>query len=350
MAEISAENETWLAGLLAICNERSKAFKDKNDEAIDIAISFFESDDFNAYATIEGGVDVIRISLGLIFILRNLFDRMLSHPDVLPQVGNPKLENDRSKYPADQTSIRLENAINAYRPFKPKDSTRADCANYLFLCAFEFIFHHEFFHIFFGHVDYLKLKTGLNVLNEMKPRGPGLTNLDRHTLEKDADRNAAWNVLARTIGDYRGQDGIASHLADSDDQKETTRRTRIFGAILAMYSLFRVFSDNSLAATEDDILKSTHPPPLMRQIMATIDVGRDLVYHNVLTEDLYFQIFDDAVRHSELGFIHLMQDSVQQPADPRVTEQKQRNLLNKIEQNWQVLRPQLNSLKRGGIL
>ena len=206
---LKSETDAWLKGLLVRSEGWVGNFSRHCDDpsTFKIEIEFFESDDFDAYAAVEGGVDVIRISLGLVFILRDLFDRILSHPDTLTFLGGTALENDRTNYPADQKSIDLAAAMQRGRIYKPKDASRVALADYLFSCAFDFVLSHELFHLFFGHVDYLKLKTGFHVLSELNPIISGLTNLDRHTLERDADRNAVFNTMARVVGDYRGQYG-----------------------------------------------------------------------------------------------------------------------------------------------
>jgi hypothetical protein len=88
-----------LERLLRRCNARAKeriAATALDPDAELVETYLINDGALQAYAAIEGGVNVVGIYLGAIFIVRDLFDQMLSHPSIFREIGNPSREVARA--------------------------------------------------------------------------------------------------------------------------------------------------------------------------------------------------------------------------------------------------------------
>src|ERR1700681_2636581 len=86
----SSEIDDFLDRLLRRCNDRAKErikISVRDPDVHTVETYLINSGALQAYAEIEGGVNVIGIHLGAVFIVRDLFDQMLSHPAIFSHVG-----------------------------------------------------------------------------------------------------------------------------------------------------------------------------------------------------------------------------------------------------------------------
>lgn len=83
----------------------------------------------------DDGKNVIKIYRGTVFLLRDLFDQMLSHPKNFPHVGVANAEIVRRDYQPRRKSCDL--TIAAQRNWQPKDPARAKYASGLALAAID---------------------------------------------------------------------------------------------------------------------------------------------------------------------------------------------------------------------
>lgn len=343
------QNDQWLFELLnRLRGECAKWVLEglKIESGVDVEFNY--DGEFNAYATIEGGVDVVRINLGVIYILRDLFNRMLSHPQILRDIGNPSIETNVANYPANRKTIDLSTAMREVDVTQlPKDPTRRNLANWLFFVSVEFIFFHELFHIIHGHVDYLKSLGGLRAISESGLELHRLNDLDRHTIEMDADRMAADAMLSRIFGPLLYTQVQFQSL---DDPLILPRSQRLLGFCFALYTCFRIFADDSLAHSEDQILRLRHPPAQLRQLSAILDATYLVRNSGYLPEITIEQVQGKAVIECELAFTRLLNDPNARSADILLTVSKQLNMRTKFREHWSLLRPKLDLLKRGGEL
>lgn len=137
-----------LATLLASCRARALAKISalcSYAAAYRLEVGWIMDGNFNAIAGIQDGVDCIGINLGVVHRMRNLFLGMLSHPQVLTNIGNSRLEQYRESYiPKDAvTDLHDFSAVVI-----PCDRLRLQYSSRLFSCVFNFIFQHEFWHLF----------------------------------------------------------------------------------------------------------------------------------------------------------------------------------------------------------
>lgn len=117
---------------------------------------FINSMQINAFAyttstTEASQFDFIAINAGVPFALLNIFLRMLSHPNLFIDIGNP----DKEKL-SDNNFQEIEEIL--FNPdhisLIPKCKIRELYAHELALCALDFIFCHELAHLHRGHCNY----------------------------------------------------------------------------------------------------------------------------------------------------------------------------------------------------
>jgi hypothetical protein len=232
-----------------------------------IYVDFVDNSTFNAFAFKYYDKYIIGIHEGVVLILNDLFKRMLSHKNILSDVGDSsnELEDKSIEGYFDNIDDMVVFGHNGrYIFLEPKDITRRQFASHLTTIALTFIFEHELSHILFGHVDFLNEKYGLNRLSEIQgDDSPLLRNLDLQTMEMDADCtsiarccNLAINVVnkpSRIHPDYhKFYSNIYSSFSDIN---------------FAICNVLLLFGDGNYKDTT--IGKNSHPDPRIRQLMAT---------------------------------------------------------------------------------
>jgi hypothetical protein len=190
---------TNLGQFVASTGRHLRKLQSSNFAAVRSPIEFglIKNGSFNAFATVHKGTDFVGLHLGLVFILNDLFLRIMAHPDVLPSIGKSFLE----KAPPISDGVSPQVDLSKARFFDvqrivPNDPIRADYAAKLAFIARVFIIEHEFCHIFNGHVNWLFDRHKFIAMSEIGASLiPGLSDLDLQTLEMDADCYAATHTL-----------------------------------------------------------------------------------------------------------------------------------------------------------
>lgn len=166
---------------------RHERYKDKQR---DIHFDLVEDLRLNALAFATKTIDFVGILAGTVLIIRDLFNRMLAHPEVLPNIGESTTEI------ADGITIPNLNNYAQYLDPQcfPKCAIRAQYADILTETALKFIAGHEMGHLLNGHCE-LRSQNAVNILclerdDDDKPCG--LDNLSLQTLELDADSVGAF--------------------------------------------------------------------------------------------------------------------------------------------------------------
>src|ERR1700726_2760665 len=97
---LSNDVDTFLSRLRKRYDDRANALIKAYalDESHFVETYLDENETLDAYAAIEGGINVVKIHLGAVFLLRDLFDQMLSHPKNFPHVGLAGGEMARGNY------------------------------------------------------------------------------------------------------------------------------------------------------------------------------------------------------------------------------------------------------------
>lgn len=93
-----------------------------------IILDIVNNESFNAFALKYQGYYIIGIHIAVRLILFDLFNRMLSHREVLVEIGNPNAESDYNKplnnYYSDIKSLVVYGNQGDYQFIYPKDETR----------------------------------------------------------------------------------------------------------------------------------------------------------------------------------------------------------------------------------
>lgn len=214
--------------------------------------------------------------------------------------------------------------------------------------ATEFLIHHELAHLVFGHVAYLKHRTGSGLLFELD-ESKGLDWLTSQTLEWDADS-------------YATCESLRSVLRDVGRSFESIVMTRAFGSahaalltwLLSIYGLFWFFIDSGPVLEGMD--SRSHPPAGTRQwitgacaaswLMSTEEPGAramEAAFGTVLP------IAISAVETS-LELIRRPADPPQrQPANPHfmaMTTDDGRYYMSRYEERWTGLYNELQPFAR----
>jgi hypothetical protein len=314
-------------------------------EAVRIEIGIINDGSFNAFAAKAEGVDLIGINVGTIFILRDLFDSMLSRPDILVQIGNIHAETARpSIYDPETHTLNLK-ILSHHRLFEPQDPERSKYSSTLFTIAFYFIFQHEFGHIFGGHVDWLMKTTGLPTLPELGAiSATGLTGLDLQTLELDADCFGIQDVAMRVF-----RYNSAASPAFPDVTAIGPKRDGMFALYFALYAVFRIFATRPTGQLSE-ILKDDHPPAIFRQRFVWGKILELLQRFDIMSVEDFEKISIEATLECERAFAVMTGRPVDPNLHTKETWDASGKLVSMILANWKVLRPELDELKRGGVL
>lgn len=166
---------------------------------IPIYFDYVMADAINAVADIREGTGLIALTGGSVTLAGDTFRRLLSHPLVLPQIGNPQATEVTGPQHGDGVSKDMTSLIqkrqNEGRPIKvppPVNPARLSCSQLLTKIFLDFLIAHELGHITNGHVGYLLDSVGIRYMLELRAEGTPKTPaahdpIIRQTLEMDAD-------------------------------------------------------------------------------------------------------------------------------------------------------------------
>src|ERR1700726_1398115 len=98
---------TELSRLVEVNTRRIRKIQDANFASLRPPMEFLliNNGSFNAFATRHGQTDIIAMHMGLVLILNNLFQAIMSHPEVMPKVGNRTVEKTSATMSNNSTSI-----------------------------------------------------------------------------------------------------------------------------------------------------------------------------------------------------------------------------------------------------
>lgn len=331
----------WEAGLsLAIEGTR-------NGSPVGFSAAYIDSDRFNAFAANEDGVDLIGINSGVRRKLLALFYGLLSQPEAFPTLSNTPAS-------APYSGSKLFHPISSVdiEPFPepPLDPERRAFSERLAFLAERMIFHHEVAHIRNGHVDWLRERTGVAYIDELTwGDDRSIGNVDRLTLEWDADTHAIVSLLQDTTEASVRKDGLRSRLV-------LPERTRFGGLDAALtvcsfvaYSVFRTMTPlRKLGSLEDELSKS-HPHPSIRIRMNHGALITNLAYTADIDPKPYGKHMSNGVYMAEKAWSRMAGDVVLD-IDADQVKDVERGLLALFERRWVDLHPELNALKRAGVL
>jgi hypothetical protein len=231
----------------------------KQGADIDVRLDFVGNMDINAAAAKDGDVYLIGINVGTFDRLSRLYAALLSWPEVLPEIGNPKNETA-----ADFDIARCLNLgwqpkgprsrQEAASLLMPRDPTRVTACIAMNLMALDYIFAHEFAHVYDAHVDYVGAQgAALHLTETATADDEKITASLLHAIELEADMDAA-SMLASGV--------LHRMLIYRDFAQVFDERTFLLLWVFSILLLFHVFDLTGSPA--ENYGKEAHPHPEIR--------------------------------------------------------------------------------------
>lgn len=254
-----SECQRWADSITRRVEKRLAAEK-LQVEVPQIYVGILDRTDLNAWAFIgSDDIEFIGITWGTILILRDLFDRMLSRPDVLVHIGNPQEETRPLKNLPDP--VIDADALHSWVgqglidfPCIPLNSTRRHYANLLFNAALLFLAGHETAHLINGHVTLINKLLGRPFIAEAFPTRPTTSlKLINQVIEFDADCSGTNELIEAALNAKSKPwpwEGVPSGLNSIADLPFYTNK-------FAITSIFRLFGDTRpLGSLEEETYPS----------------------------------------------------------------------------------------------
>ena len=279
----------------------------------------------NTYLDDNGNkVDYILISAILPLALLNIFLRMLSQPNIFENVGNHTKEVLNEK---DLTTIEeiLDNPKNI--TVFPKCKIREFYALELAKSALDFIYCHEFAHLYRGHCDYLiNNKQKLKLTDSKDVNEKDLSKvLIYQTIEFEADligMNISWflmNTLVKNFPLYKlrfSNSDQGSALSATFENSTYAFRTLSISA----YTFYRIYAKDWNPETRffDSSGQITHPDAVIR-MMYIFEVffrsKNSIVEHEDVVvqwnqSSPFFKNFINFIHEAEKGFASIQGDAI----------------------------------------
>jgi hypothetical protein len=167
-----------------------------------INFQYFTSGTFNGIASIIGPEAFIGLARGSVLLPYDLFHRIMAHPSLLPEIGDPSGESVNSQHEegicndfGDVVSKRAGQQIPTQRA---KNATREAFADICAKIAFDFLITHEIAHITHGHLNFRSTGnapfiTEFAMAHNLSPSQA----LSIQALEMDADASGATMSLSQ---------------------------------------------------------------------------------------------------------------------------------------------------------
>jgi hypothetical protein len=244
-----------------------------------IIFNFMDSENIGGFTGKEGDTYYIAISDATELILKDLFLRMLSHPNILTKIGDPTKEHFSQPIPDYFFNIRqmVESGHKGnYSLVKPKDVAREQYAYHLTYLALDYLFFHELSHILFGHIDLLKSGKGLGEDIPYHTDIVDRRNFDMQTLEMDADCSAIGRASEPLMDAHKKRDTIESpHHRNFYNDPYNLLSDLLFAA----YNVIRLYGEGNFR--DLSLGSATHPEPRIRQMMLSWTMGPVADQHNL---------------------------------------------------------------------
>jgi hypothetical protein len=230
-----------------------------------IHFDWIHNEEINACAFAHQRMYFVGVNAGTSAYLHSLFSRMLSHPRILPDIGNAANEDENRVPPTPLRIGKGELVAANFIPVIPKDPERRYVYEYLTRTAFKFLIGHEITHLIHGHIAYKEDRFGQRGIRELgwKKRDPE-PPLTRQTLEMDADMGATALQVAFVMLAVENvakiKDDLMARFFKSPEQA-------MYYLALGISPFFRMFGDEPVPAADADV--EMYPPWRVRLLIAT---------------------------------------------------------------------------------
>ncbi|MBP8416600.1 hypothetical protein J5F30_23010 [Pseudomonas aeruginosa] len=232
----------------------------------------------------EENIDFIGIHFGTISLVSAIFTRMLSNPNILPDVGDTSLESNVGY----THFIPAQEDLSLFSPCRPACRVRSAFSKHLILSGLDFIFGHEITHITNGH---------LGVINQTRhpdpeKRRPELSPLENQAIELDADIGATqWTLMyTELVRDSRSKLPVEGYdpLSSSWHEFYASKLKTVGFCFMASYLTLRMLSPDYWDKANQEKIPQPLPPYRMGSLMQ--------VYANVLVQ-FHDMLFEEAQQY-----------------------------------------------------
>jgi len=301
---------------------------------------------FNAFAASLDDCDVIGINRGVYGILLATARGVVSQGFSTSQfAGNQSDVAGRTVSGSPKDVLR---GIAALDPSPLQDDSQDLTAHRIARVAFHFMLFHELAHLVNGHCDWVGLNRAVSLICEMNDgQFEALEGLERETLEWDADSEAIREILEITLQPHIG--GVGGRATWSVPERNSFGTPqdafKFVGAAISICSAyFGAFDDNDFLSNAP----RTHPHPVLRMLSFRGATVQNLAFRCGMTYDeasRFTSPFLEPMR--QLNAFFTRDPSVSPPSD--IIEIKNART-RQYQHHWAKLHPELDRLKRGGML
>lgn len=297
----------------------------------------------NAKAALFENQYYVGINVGTVACISNLFNRMLSHPDILKQYGDPSKETPPEKiFDVQVVDFEvLKDYMHSEKIIIPKNPQRASLARYLTQICLKTILMHEYAHIKNGHVDYKKslfVDSRYNEFAQINNLAEG--NLMWQALEMDADCIAVNNLImeAEVLLIYR------QYIPKAFAEFYTDLENSIYLIYFANYCFYRIFGLFSFDLK--GLCNYTHPPASMRQLMMHATILRFVEINFPEIEDKITPMGYSVIEEVETAFNKISEQQIDVSGILLATTPLANEHVQKILKTWSDIRPLLEPFSK----
>jgi len=233
---------------------------------INIYVDFVDSGELNAVADVRELWGLVGLLRGTVLLPLDMFSRMLAHPKVLPDIGDPSKESMHAQHTEglvpdfDQLTASRRSAGQSPEPLSPVDPLRSRFASLAAEIAYDFLVLHELSHIMYGHCEYLQAKNGIPFILEVAHRSPtdAQDNRLRQAIEFHADKCSAHIGLSSMLS-------FSNEVPSAFAPIYSTPEQRLFLWCFAISGVFRLWG---LRIDPSELDAEGYPPTALRFDMA----------------------------------------------------------------------------------
>lgn len=225
-------------------------------------IDIIDDNEPNAYVTKNGDKYFIGITYGTIVLLNNTFYDMLSSKIFLTDIRDPAKEVDTKEMLLIRLTKMGQFMLTKDLPEKPVpiNHIRILFAFQLMKMAVEFLVLHEFAHIIYGHLDFVRSVLGSFEVKEIEEKKESRNCTDPliwQSLEMNADSYAAKRSIDILEILISNPDALGPELRPYLNEWPSALRMWVYST----YTFFRLFSNQN---NTTGIRNGFHPPPSIR--------------------------------------------------------------------------------------
>ena len=248
-------------------NHRINTAKKNIDATLnDIYFDYLNNGCCNAVAYECNKIGYIGLNWGNIIILADIFNRMLSHPEIFPSI-NASEESFPPSYSYGVTmnatellKLRFGDSVpNAQQIWNnlPKNKLRENISELCRRIVLDFIIFHEIAHIINGHTEYLQTKFSAPFMLEFDSSAhPANNSILRQSLEMNADAFATSSSLSLFFSEREALVKKIPHLEIIMDNH--------WAAAIWAFAVSSFFYVSPLSYNIETITSMAHLPPSIR--------------------------------------------------------------------------------------